>query len=164
MSTQIKLKRSAIAGRVPTIEQLDFGELALNTNDGILYTKVEEDNVISIRDLSIGTHARIETHEFIANEGQTTFIIPGGYNRATTPLIVFQNGIMISPTQYIATNGTNIVFNEPTVEDDNIVVVKTVNIIPAITEIDDNIISLERTWSSQKIHDEIEIAINGGEY
>ena len=38
MST-IKLRRSAVAGRIPTIAQLDLGELAINTNDGKLYFK-----------------------------------------------------------------------------------------------------------------------------
>ena len=164
MSTQIRLKRSAISGRAPTVEQLDFGELALNTHDGVLYTKVEEDSVVSIRDLSIGTHARIETHEFVASAGQTTFLIPGGYNKIHAPLIVFQNGVMVPPTQYTATDGANVVFNDPTGENDNIVIVKTVNLVPAVTEIDDNIVSLERTWSSQKIQYEIENSVNGGIY
>ena len=38
MST-IKLRRSAVAGRVPTTAQLELGEIAINTNDGKLYFK-----------------------------------------------------------------------------------------------------------------------------
>ena len=38
MST-IKLRRSSVAGRVPTVAQLDFGEIAINTADGKLYFK-----------------------------------------------------------------------------------------------------------------------------
>jgi len=38
MST-IKLKRSAVAGRVPTTAQLELGEVAINTADGKLYFK-----------------------------------------------------------------------------------------------------------------------------
>lgn len=37
MAQQIKLKRSAIAGKVPTTSSLDTGELAINTADGKLY-------------------------------------------------------------------------------------------------------------------------------
>lgn len=37
--TIILNKRTSIAGRVPTAEQLDFGEIAINTNDGRMYTK-----------------------------------------------------------------------------------------------------------------------------
>lgn len=39
MSTLIKLKRSAVAGRVPTIAQLELGELAINTQDGKIFIK-----------------------------------------------------------------------------------------------------------------------------
>ena len=37
--TIILNKRTSIAGRLPTTEQLDFGEIAINTNDGYMYTK-----------------------------------------------------------------------------------------------------------------------------
>lgn len=39
MSTLIKLKRSAVPGRVPTTTQLELGELAINTADGKIYIK-----------------------------------------------------------------------------------------------------------------------------
>lgn len=39
MSTNIKLKRSSVAGKSPTTSQLDLGEIAINTNDGALYMK-----------------------------------------------------------------------------------------------------------------------------
>jgi hypothetical protein len=39
MSTDIKFKRSSVAGKAPTTAQLDLGEIAINTNDGALYLK-----------------------------------------------------------------------------------------------------------------------------
>ena len=39
MSTTIKLRRSAVPGNVPTIAQLELGEIAINTNDGKIYFK-----------------------------------------------------------------------------------------------------------------------------
>ena len=33
-SPQIRIKRIAVTGRVPTTAQLDLGELAINTTDG----------------------------------------------------------------------------------------------------------------------------------
>lgn len=39
MSTQIKLRRSAVQGRIPTTAQLALGELAINTRDGKIYIK-----------------------------------------------------------------------------------------------------------------------------
>ena len=47
MST-IKLRRSGVAGKTPTIAQLDLGEIALNTYDGRLYIKKEVSGVQSI--------------------------------------------------------------------------------------------------------------------
>ena len=39
MSTIIKLRRSAVPGSVPTIAQLELGEIAINTADGKIYIK-----------------------------------------------------------------------------------------------------------------------------
>lgn len=40
MSNQyLKLRRSAVPGKVPTTSSLDFGEIALNTYDGLLFIK-----------------------------------------------------------------------------------------------------------------------------
>ena len=39
MSGTIKLRRSTVAGRVPTTAQLDLGEVAINTHDGVMYFK-----------------------------------------------------------------------------------------------------------------------------
>ena len=41
-NTNIKLRRSATAGAIPTTSNLDLGELALNTYDGKLYMKTTE--------------------------------------------------------------------------------------------------------------------------
>lgn len=39
MATTVKLKRSSVSGKAPTVNDLSLGELALNTFDGKLYTK-----------------------------------------------------------------------------------------------------------------------------
>jgi hypothetical protein len=53
MANRIKLKRSAVAAKVPTTSDLELGELALNTYDGKLYTK-KDDGTASIVELSGG--------------------------------------------------------------------------------------------------------------
>ena len=45
MSGTIKLRRSAVEGRVPTTAQLELGEVAINTHDGIMFFK--QDNTAS---------------------------------------------------------------------------------------------------------------------
>ena len=52
MSTLIKLRRSAVAGRVPTTAQLELGELAINTADGKIYIKQDVSGVESIVEFS----------------------------------------------------------------------------------------------------------------
>ena len=37
MAQTVKLKRSSVAGKIPTISDLILGELAINTNDGKVY-------------------------------------------------------------------------------------------------------------------------------
>ena len=39
MAQNIKIKRSAVPGKIPTVEDLALGELALNTFDGKIYLK-----------------------------------------------------------------------------------------------------------------------------
>lgn len=45
MANIVKIKRSAVQGKVPLIADLELGELALNTFDGKLYTKKDNGNV-----------------------------------------------------------------------------------------------------------------------
>ena len=52
MSTLIKLRRSAVAGRVPTTAQLSLGELAINTADGKIYIKQNDGVTESIVEFS----------------------------------------------------------------------------------------------------------------
>ncbi|MCP4928830.1 MAG: hypothetical protein GY918_07220, partial [Gammaproteobacteria bacterium] len=54
MANTITLRRSAVANHVPTTGQLALGELALNTYDGKLFTKVEQNGSASIVELSGG--------------------------------------------------------------------------------------------------------------
>ena len=48
MSNKIILKRSSIAGRVPNPADLEYGELAINYNDGRLYYKTSTNGVSSL--------------------------------------------------------------------------------------------------------------------
>jgi hypothetical protein len=48
MAQNIKLKRSSVAGKVPTVAQLEAGELAINTADGKLYFERDDSTIQSI--------------------------------------------------------------------------------------------------------------------
>ena len=44
----IKIKRSAVPGKKPTLEQLSLGELALNTDSGEIYVRRERESAFII--------------------------------------------------------------------------------------------------------------------
>jgi hypothetical protein len=53
MANTFKLKRSAVAAKVPTTGDLQLGELALNTYDGKLYTK-KDNGTASVVEIGAG--------------------------------------------------------------------------------------------------------------
>ena len=74
MSTTIKLRRSAIAGRIPTTAQLELGELAINTQDGKIYFKKYDSvsNTESIIDISSNLDAAAILAELITVDGPSS--------------------------------------------------------------------------------------------
>lgn len=57
MTTNIRHKRSNVAGNKPTDSDLILGELAINTHDGVLFFERNKDGVISIREVENSTVA-----------------------------------------------------------------------------------------------------------
>ena len=53
--TDIRLRRSATAGAIPTTGNLNLGELALNTYDGKLYAKTTEGSLDSVIQIGSAT-------------------------------------------------------------------------------------------------------------
>lgn len=54
MANTIKIKRSSVAGKVPTTGDVSAGELAVNIADGKLYTRREVGGVASIVEIGAG--------------------------------------------------------------------------------------------------------------
>lgn len=48
MANKVLLKRSSVAGKTPIASDLEYGELALNYNDGVLYYKDTSNTIQSI--------------------------------------------------------------------------------------------------------------------
>jgi|688.fasta_scaffold04333_23 hypothetical protein len=81
MAQVLKLKRTAVQGKIPTTDTLELGELAINTYDGKLY--FEKDNGIpSIQTIvvtdalitgSLNINGAITASYFIGNGSQITF-------------------------------------------------------------------------------------------
>jgi hypothetical protein len=82
MSTSIKLKKSSISGRIPSTGDLDYGELAINYADGILYFKNSGNTVQSINASPSGVDSTatinlIDSAYIEARVGSTTTISEG---------------------------------------------------------------------------------------
>jgi len=75
MSTTIKLRRSAVAGRIPTTSQLELGELAINTNDGKIYFKKY--------DTAANTESIIDTLDYNNLSNTATGVVSGTYGSSS---------------------------------------------------------------------------------
>ena len=73
MATDIRLKKSSVAGRIPDSSNLDYGELALNYQDGKLYYKSAGGGVNAFLD-SAGVDALIASKQGLDSAGATTLI------------------------------------------------------------------------------------------
>jgi len=65
MASNIKFKRSSVAGKVPTAGQLPVGELAINTSDGIVYTQTDAGLVVPIA----GSGSSVTNFIFVSKDG-----------------------------------------------------------------------------------------------
>lgn len=65
MAQTIRLKRSAVQGKVPTVSDLNLGELAINTYDGKLYLK-KDSGTASVVEVGAGGGGGITTGKAIA--------------------------------------------------------------------------------------------------
>jgi hypothetical protein len=96
-------KKSSVAGKIPAISDLEFGELALNYADGKLFYKDSNNAVQSFGGAALSNSTR---QQFTATANQTTF------NITYTPgqVDVYLNGIkLLVGIDFTATNGSNIV-------------------------------------------------------
>jgi hypothetical protein len=84
MATVVRLKRSAVPGKVPDLEDLNLGEIAVNTYDGKLYLKKSVggiETVVAIGDGSSGSSATGPT----GPKGDTGNVGPTGATGDTGP-------------------------------------------------------------------------------
>ena len=64
---KILLPRSSIPGRAPTLNEIDFGEIAINTHDGKAFIKRERDGEVTIE--SIGSEA-VDNVYYVSKSGE----------------------------------------------------------------------------------------------
>ena len=75
MSNKIVFKRSAVAGKIPTLSDLALGEIALNTFDGRAYIR-KDDGVASVIQIGLATSdLTIQDDIFTGTGSQTDFTL-----------------------------------------------------------------------------------------
>ena len=126
MAQTIKLKRSAVAGRIPNVSDLELGEIAINTYDGKMYIKKSvngEESISEIgQDANLG--AVFTSYTFTATANQTVFT--GNDNSGNALDIVdefsnvFMNGILLDPEIdfTVSSDGLTLTLTEPAEADD----------------------------------------------
>lgn len=95
---------------------LTAGDLYLNTasNEMRVYTGTVWQQVSTLPDLTV-------TQSFTATAGQTSYTFAGGYAVGST--FVWVNGVLLSSTEYTATNGTTITFTNALTLGDEVTVI-----------------------------------------
>lgn len=89
--TAIKIRRSAVAGKAPATTDLVLGELALNTNDGVLYFKKSPsgvDSIVALQQATGGTGVSVSA----------SGVISIGQSVATTANVNFATGVFTDPS------------------------------------------------------------------
>ena len=117
MST-IKLRRSGIAGKIPSTAQLDLGELALNTHDGRLYIKKSVGGVESI----VGFYGISTNEESIyvdshTGDGSATDFSLSFVPKADQYVYVSINGVQQHISEY-SISGTTLTLTEAPANND----------------------------------------------
>lgn len=120
MSTPIRVKRSSDPGKIPTLDQLQLGELAVNVYDGKLFLKQDQGTVgvgTRIVEISAGTYV-----------GKTIFVTANG-NDSNSGLNDKDSKATIKAAAAIALPGDTIkVFPGVYLEDNPIILAKSVAI------------------------------------
>jgi hypothetical protein len=120
MST-IKLKRSAVAGKIPTTSNLELGEIALNTYDGRLYIKKDVSGTESIVSFSGSPASESTVYLYTATGDNTTvdFVLP------TIPVseqnvFVYLNGVLQYTSEFSLVSGNTLRFGTAPLTSDDI--------------------------------------------
>lgn len=98
MANTIKIKRSTVAGKVPTTSDLSAGELAVNIADGKLFTRKETGGVASIVEIGAGGGGSSSPSGPILQSKQvidTNQTLTSGYNGLSIGPVDIANGYTV---------------------------------------------------------------------
>lgn len=113
---KIRIKRTSVPGKFPEIEQLDLGELAINTFEGKLFLKQNQNGVESIVDVGSLSSLAGSNGQFQFNDngayGASPNLTWDGFNVTATNLRIegtlTASGSTGSPGNVLATTGAGV--------------------------------------------------------
>ena len=118
-NTDIRLRRSATAGAIPTTTALNLGELAINTYDGKLFLKKDVSGTESIVEIGASGDSAQQTavykeYVYTATNNQTSFSGSDDNSQTLSYVVgflqVFLNGVLLeNGTDYTATTSSSVV-------------------------------------------------------
>ena len=113
MATVIKAKRSAVQGKVPTTADLELGELAINTFDGKVFIKRNQNGTESVIDVTSGSATAYTTGSIVlttttANQVADTFPITS--YRTVKYLIELSTSTNYHATEIVVTHDNTVVY------------------------------------------------------
>jgi hypothetical protein len=135
-SSNIKLKRSAVPGKIPSVGQIDLGEFAVNTFDGKLYTKKSVNGTESIVTFfgAIATDSSVILDSF-TGDGITTEFTLSRIPKTDQHSFITINGVSQQVDAYSITNNILTFVDAPA--DQDAIEVRTIDVITASVAIRD---------------------------
>lgn len=91
MASTITLKRSAVAGKVPTTSDLALGELAINTYDGKAFIKKSANGTDEIVELGNVVEDFVVTKRVISED----YTLADGYNMMSINDVEVEQGVTV---------------------------------------------------------------------
>jgi len=116
MATELKMKRSSVASKIPTTSQLELGEIAINTYDGKMYIK-KDDGTASVVEVGASNAGAVFNRDsFVATSGQTNFVCTSALSNA----YVYLNGLLLNETTDYTISGSTVVLTTAATLNDEI--------------------------------------------
>ena len=125
MSTKIRHKRSAVAGKKPTISQLESGELAINTADGKVFLLRDDNTIQDLTQRIFENNSQILVSDPGDSAGEVTITIDGSQKiTVNASYISLQENTQIE-------DASTLTFNELIASGNNGVSIKAPNTLDA---------------------------------
>lgn len=90
MANTVRLKRSAVPGKIPSTANLELGEIGVNTHDGKVYLKKDTNGVESI--VEVGEGGPVSLTKQVISE---SYVIPDGYNAVSHESVEIAEGATV---------------------------------------------------------------------